>query len=106
MKYRECLHYNYGAVCRAGLRTADVRDAELRLPCVSINDITGELACPKLEMPADRQAARAGGMVEAFAAMEAGRCPQCQTPIVSQRTVGFITSAHPGGHTLADLRRR
>lgn len=107
MKYVECVHYagSQNGRCRADVTISTLRDAELRLPCVIVNDRTGEHRCDERKLP-EVKLEQLTGMVAALADLEAGRCPTCHEPITAEHDVGKVTTAHPCGHPIADRRRR
>jgi len=106
MKYRECSYYNYGAVCRAGVRVDAKRDDELRLPCVSVNGVTSTTTCSLLVMPVEAKDGKVGELAQALEAIMAGVCPQCRGAVDGEEVVGLVVHAKPCGHIVSDKRRR
>jgi hypothetical protein len=96
-----CHHFRgASAACAAGVDVEQLRDAELRLPCVVIRGVAGAVACDLRELPATDQAGELGRMGRALELVVAGRCTTCGEPVESEREVGGRVVAYPCLHVL------
>lgn len=89
-----------GGTCRAGVAVEDLRDADLRLPCVEINERTGERPCAQRTWPPPPPSVPVGRMAQMLDAIVEGRCPTCQEPLLGEIQVGTKTLAKPCRHVI------
>lgn len=98
---RTCVNFvAAGGTCRAGVAVEALRDDELRLPCVEINERTGKLGCDERAWPAPPAAAPLGRMAALLEAVTQGRCPSCNEPMRGEVQVGDKTYATPCRHVI------
>ncbi|MCA9675716.1 MAG: hypothetical protein KC464_11815 [Myxococcales bacterium] len=103
----ECIHYRGArAQCRAGVDVEQLRDDELRLPCVELGGRRGAVDCDLREVTAAPAAAPATGpMRAALAQLEEGRCPTCSGAIEREQVFGDVVVAVPCRHRLRSAPR-
>jgi hypothetical protein len=99
-----CRHYHAaGKPCAAGVDVEQLRDVELRLPCIVIRGVAGAVACDLRELPANDQVVELGRMGRALELVVAGRCPFCGEPVESERVLGGRVIAVPCKHVLRSI---
>lgn len=98
----ECVHRRIGRGdrCGAGVELEKFRDEEGRLPCVSINRITGAIPCDDVSMPTADGKANLGRAMRSLELLEEGRCPTCGEKVTKQETTAELVIAKPCGHRL------
>lgn len=100
-----CIHFERtkGKRCEQGVDVEQLRDGELRLPCVSIRGVSGEVSCDLRELPPEPSAAGAatGPMSKLLALALADLCTYCGEPITStfETGIGGQVRALPCRHT-------
>lgn len=98
---RTCVNFiAAGGTCRAGVAVEALRDDELRLPCVEINDRTGRHGCDERTWPPPPAPPPLGRMAKMFEAVVAGRCPSCGEEVRGEAQVGEKTYAMPCRHVI------
>lgn len=101
-----CVHHHAarGGRCGAGVDVEQLRDAELRLPCLAINGVCGAVECDLREPPAAAANDQLGPLSELLERALAGCCPTCDEPIEYERQVGDAVVAWPCQHRIGRSR--
>jgi hypothetical protein len=101
---RTCIHYrNTVAPCAAGVDPRSVTDADGRLPCAVIRNITGSIACAKLEFPTVANQV-SGPMTQTLESIFEGNCPTCGTRIAGEMEFNEVFLALPCRHVLRSVK--
>lgn len=94
-----CTNFVKGA-CAAGADIEQLRDEDLRLPCLVIRGVTGAVNCDLRELPNSAPNDAPGRLVHELENRLAGLCPTCEQPVVDERLVEGRVVAHPCRHLL------
>jgi hypothetical protein len=99
--YRNCDYYLSGSQgCTKGVVVKELRDSELRLPCVVVDGVTGSKSCALLKISQAPESAAAGTMQAQLALLLKELCPKCGQEMTSTQEVENRIHAMPCRHVI------